>query len=167
LLVAQAAFLLHRRTTFDDIEGPKMGQVFPSLEVQFVGRDSADDLGEQTVEAGRCVFVVFMDVNCSVCGRMRFTWAGRFRAWSDSAQLPIRAIWAFSDQADRISAFVAGHDVAGIDLATVTDARRGMRELGVFGTPIAYLINAKGQAKLGVAGNQFPPASVAAKACQT
>lgn len=71
----------------------------------------------------------------------------------------------FGGKLDSVRRFVQDFRHPDISVVLVRDVGSVTRELGVFGTPIAYLADATGRKRVGIAGNRLPPADVVSRIC--
>jgi hypothetical protein len=150
---------------FADLVGPKRDSLLPTFAVTTLPDSGSADLRALLTANKRCGIAVFMDVQCSICGRMRYSWPREYRQLVAEVGAPINAIWLFGGPADSIYKFVHGFEDDLIRTATVASPANVIRDLGVFGTPIGYIVDADGRFRIGVSGNRLPPSDVLAPFC--
>jgi hypothetical protein len=167
LLLGQVWLVSNKRgVTLDDLHGPPNDSLLPSFRVTQLGVRDQQDLRAVLTRDGRCGFVVFMEVTCPVCSRMRYSWPREHGALADSVGQPINVVWLFADKADAVQKFIEGFRHQDITVALVDDAASVIRRLGIVGTPVTYLVDAAGRKRVGLAGDRLPPSDVAARVCK-
>jgi hypothetical protein len=150
----------------EDLHGPVSDSLLPTFSITPLGDTATLDLRTFLTRNRKCSLSVFMDVNCSVCGRMRYSWPREYSELLASVGQPIEAVWIFGGEADSVNHFVNGFRHPDISVVLVHDVSRVIQELGVFGTPITYLVDARGRKRIGIAGNRLPPADVVSRICE-
>lgn len=114
-----------------------------------------------------CGILFAIDPNCGVCARMRYTWPLHYLEWRDSVGTDVPVFWLGLKKEAGIKAFVEDFDLPGVTVATVIRDTRGvLRRLGVYGTPVSYLVDREGRVQAGVAGPQLPPSELARISCE-
>lgn len=146
------------------LRGPALGAELPETWI----RGLEDGRTERLSTPGTsCTVVVFVSSHCGVCQRMRTSWPARLRVWRDSVPASIRVVWASREDASALKTFHAGYDFAGVRLAQLADfPHRSQEALGIYGTPTTYLLDRWGRLRVGVLGDQLPPADSAYAACR-
>jgi hypothetical protein len=150
---------------FVDLIGPQRDSVLTTFPVRALGETTTSDLRSLLTRGARCGIAVFMDVQCSICSRMRYSWAREYRQLVNNLGGPVNAVWMFGGSPDSVQEFIRGFEDELIVAATVTSPTFVIRELGVFGTPITYVVDAEGRFRIGVSGNRLPPADALAPFC--
>jgi hypothetical protein len=166
--IAVQVYLLKLRdpaVQFGDLRGPRRDSLLTTFPVRVLGDTAISDLRALLTARTRCGIAVFMDVQCSICGRMRHSWPREYRQLVNGLGRPINAVWMFGGSPDSVRQFVRGFEDELILLATVTSPSFVIRELGVFGTPITYVVDAEGRFRIGVSGNRVPPVEALAPFC--
>lgn len=164
-LLAGQVFLLRRSQARLRISDLDVDQRFPALRVAVVDRTAIRLLASTTV--GECTLVVAISADCAVCQEARRTWAKRYRAWLDSAGVPVRPVWlAFSDSLGS-SSFFAGFDFRGIGTFRVSDAPKvAAATLGLLATPTNYLLDRRGSIRAILLGDVLPSLRQARAVCR-
>lgn len=149
------------------LPGPVTDSLFPSVPVRSLEGRSEIQLRQLLREHGGCTLVVVMDVSCAICQRMRIEWPRRFTAWADSIGGSVQAVWLVAESFERTKEFFGWSHSDRIIRAQITsDPDSAFQMLGVIGTPMMYLVDARGQMQLGIAGNQLPTPMSATPVCR-
>ena len=165
LVLAQLAFLW-RGKTLPPLAGPMIEDTLPTLAIHDLNGGSHRSLGESLRRARSCSIVFAIDPNCSVCARMRYTWPALYLEWRDSVGTDVPVFWLGWQEETVMGAFIEDFDLPGVTVATVfRDTEATWRRLGVYGTPVSYLVDREGRVQAGVAGPQLPPAELARVSC--
>lgn len=148
--------------------GPVMGELLPPVTVA-VDADSTTSLNHLlTSSTTSCALLVLISTRCSFCLRMRGTWPQRADAWSDSVGMPVMNIWLAGEEESALREFYSGYDFGGVVLGRIPEDPSGAFErLGVFGTPITYLLDAEGRLRMGAMGDTLPPVNKGREVCQS
>jgi hypothetical protein len=166
LLVFVQLGIVSRKRSLPPLAGPMVGDTLPSVLVQRLNGGGAEMIGEILRKAGSCGVVFAVDPYCSVCSRMRYTWRGVFQAWVDSVGLELPVLWVGGEDVLEMRAFVEGFDLPGVTVVRIQrDFGVAWRRLGVYGTPISYLVDRGGIVRAGVAGPLLPPAELTRTFC--
>ncbi len=105
----------------------------------------------------RCVLLSIISPHCSVCTRMRHSWAGNVRNIAVSANVQLASAWLTTTGFEEAKAFVKGTEAEQIPLFAVPDsASIGFRPLRAHGTPTTILFNSVGSEQLRIYGEQLP-----------
>jgi hypothetical protein len=148
------------------LDGPLHGERFPEVLVSLVLPGEASAMvggGPRDV----CSLLVLFDPSCGICQAMRRTWPVRFRILNDSLQAPIPAFWITDADREAILSFSAGQELDDILVGGMWGSKTpSMEELGVFGTPITYLLDKDGRVRYGIAGPSLPPIDSVRAYCQ-
>lgn len=143
------------------------GGLLPSVPVVLGEGGAPVQLAALLAGAGGCSLVVAASVDCPYCRAMRLDWGSRVRGWADSVDTPVASFWMFEDEWAEIRTFWAGYDM---DPSQPVFADRrvgpGFDPLGIFGTPITYLVDAAGRLRYGTAGDLLPPVAVGSRVCK-
>ncbi|GEM_PF-2434442 len=168
LVVTFAGQLVHRKwqSRWLPITGPTIGEPLPAVEMRLAGQRNVVASTDEFTSRNQCTLMVFFRPNCSVCSRMRTDWRERWAVSSDSIDAPIRTIWLTDHPEEATAPFTAGYHLGGIEFSTMVPSKKQSAELlGVYGTPTTFLLDRAGRLRVGVIGNQLPPADSARAAC--
>ncbi len=157
VLVVQALLLGRSEGGPSPETGPVTDSLLPTLPIKLLEGQAKLELRDLLLQDTGCTLTVVMDVNCAICQRMRIEWPRRFAAWADSVGGPLKAVWLVADSYEDTKRFFGSPDPDRIIRAQITsDPDNAFRALGVIGTPMMYLVDGRGQMRMGIAGNQFP-----------
>lgn len=163
---AQAVALAARRGPIA-LHGPTVGRPLPNF-----GLVSLDEGRPQSwtsaIPTRECTLLVVISPTCAACRLMRDTWNARLAPWLDSVAAPVSAVWLIGADDTSAHAFMAGYNVAPRTIVAriTTDIQAAGRSLGIVGTPTYYLLDRAGRLRVGVLGDEFPPADSARRACR-
>ena len=77
-------------------------------------------------------------------------------------------IWLAGEEVSALREFYSGYDFEGVVLGRVPEDPAGAFErLGIFGTPITYLLDAEGRLRMGTMGDILPPVNKGREVCQS
>lgn len=163
-LLALLAFQLMGRSVSDAPKapsGPLRHQVLPSIPVERLssGRVMPGRVALGTIlgEPSGCSVLVVMSHTCPVCRQMRWTWQERILSLADSLKEPLRALWLFDGSTSDIKEFLKGGENASIEILRMAgDLEEAYQQLGVVGTPLAYILSDRGTLRLGILGDRVP-----------
>jgi hypothetical protein len=160
-LVGQFAFRRRHQTPLP-LTGPTHGAALPDFAIEPVGQTSATRLSSLASGPQQCTALVFVSTECGVCKRMRFTWAQKFNALSDSVGM-LRGYWIAPQTASEINSFMDGFGLNSV--ARVRISETALTRLGVYGTPTTYFIDRSGRLVMGVLGEDLPSSDRLRKVC--
>jgi hypothetical protein len=165
-LLAAQVIIGQRWLRSPPLAGPLVGEAFTPIEVTFLdGEGTSSALAKWT--RGTCSLLVFVDPGCGICRHMRHTWPVRQRIWQDSVGRRVDIYWLSVADLESQRAFYDDLDFRGVERVQILpDRGASLRELGVYGTPISYFLDEQGRFRLGVAGDQLPPADSARIYCE-
>ena len=147
--------------------GPEHWERLPDVSLLDVGTGERATLLGIAAQSGGCILVTFVKSTCPVCTRMRSDWSNRVRRWRDSTDVHVRPYWISAEDPTVLRRFVIGANLEGVRvLAVADDAPKAFLGLGVFATPISYLVSRDGVHQFGVLGPELPPSKVASDVCR-
>lgn len=166
-LLAFQAFISQRWLKSPPLAGPLLGETLPPIEIISLDAEGTSHLLTQESTRGVCSLLVFVDPGCGICNHMRHTWPARQRIWQDSVGKRIDVFWLSLADVESQRAFYDHLDFGGIERARISPNQSlSLRSLGIYGTPISYLLDEQGRFRLGVAGDRLPPADSARIYCE-
>ena len=147
--------------------GPNSGEPLETVLVDLADRSDPTSLRQLSVDLpGNCILLTTVSESCSVCRRMRLTWASRHGEWETRVGRSIPSVWLVDGALNSLAAFVSTYSMTHVSLAAIRPASPAhFRQLGVWGTPTTYLLDDSSKLIYGMIGNGFPPDSVARRAC--
>lgn len=147
--------------------GPELGGPLATVDVDRTGRSGPTSLRELSIDLpGKCILLTAVSESCSVCRRMRLSWALRHREWETRVGRDIPSVWIVDGALDSLAAFVSTYSMTQVVLVAIRPSSPAhFRQLGVWGTPTTYLLDDSTRLIYGMIGNGFPPDSVARQAC--
>ena len=150
------------------LHGPTVGRPLPDFGLVATLDGRQETWTSAIATPHHCTLLVVISPTCAACRRMRDTWSDRLSPWLDSVAAPVRPVWLIGATDTVARAFVAGYDLAPRTVvATITtDVAQAGRALGIVGTPTYYLLDRDGRLRVGVLGDEFPPADSARHACR-
>lgn len=165
VLVAEAAFLVMPRP-LTLLTGPEVGAPLPAVRELEAVDGSRVDFAAISASGSACTIVVAASTRCGLCQQMRSWWPNAYRVWLDSIGSPVRALWVFDADRAALQQFHSGYDLQGIGMARVMPSSlEAFARWGVFSTPTTYLIDRRGNLRLGTLVGALPPADSARRYC--
>jgi hypothetical protein len=149
------------------LQGPTVGRPLPDFGLVAIGHDHPRSW-PSIIAQRKCTLLVVISPTCAACRLMRDTWSARLSPWLDSVAAPVRPVWLIGSDDTSARAFVAGYDLARTTIVAwmTSDVTEAGRTLGIIGTPTYYLLDREGRLRVGVLGDEFPPADSARRACR-
>lgn len=149
------------------LHGPTVGRPLPDFGLVAIGQHPAQSW-PSVVNPHECTLLVVISPTCAACRLMRDTWSARLSSWLDSVATRVQPVWLIGGDDSSASEFLSGYDVAPRTLVAriATDAPTAGRALGILGTPTYYLLDREARLRVGVLGDEFPPADSARRACR-
>lgn len=146
--------------------GPMVGERLPSMRVTILGEEGELPLTELLTRTGTCSLLVVGSTYCGFCQRMRVTWPGELRSWSEAVGTPVHAVWLMGQNPAVQNAFYDGYDFESITRAWIPSRPgRALRLLGIYGTPTTYLLDRTGRVRQGLMGDRLPAVEEGINAC--
>ncbi len=148
------------------LDGPVLGQPIPDIGQVSVNRGPGESSLKVLNGRGECLLLVIVDPGCAFCHRMGPAWRKVYEAWADSINYPIQSAWLGAGESAPLELFFHAYDGGNaLRIRAMADPRRVGRLLGVYATPMTYLLDRSGRLRVGVLGDQLPPIDSARAAC--
>ena len=149
------------------LHGPTVGRPLPDFGLVAMANGQLQSW-PSVIARRECTLLVVISPACAACRLMRDTWSARLSPWLDSVAAPVRPVWLIGGDDTSARAFIADYDVAPRTLVArmAADIPAAGRALGILGTPTYYLLDREGRLRVGVLGDEFPPADSARHACR-
>ena len=143
--------------------GPALGKTAVA-EVTVVSNNQQPRSLLSLVPRASCAVVVVASTYCAVCARMRYVWRQRLASVASARNVGIAAVWLFSQDSTEVGKFTEQGDWKHIIVARLPSPDV-LEEIGIIGTPTTYLLDRHGKLRLGLLGDQLPPADSLVSAC--